>query len=95
MPYAEFLEWIAYSRIEPFGEERADWRAASVVAMLANINRDAKKRRKPYPVSDFLLNFEPIPAQSLNDQLAFVEMLNIAFGGEDRRPQAATSKADE
>lgn len=39
---AEFSEWQAYSRIEPFGERRADQRAWLQVAMLANVHRDTK-----------------------------------------------------
>lgn len=86
MPYSEFVEWIAYSRIEPWGDERADWRAALVASVIAEVNRNRTKRKKPYAPKDFLLNFEGPKRQSAQTQLQFVEMLNKAFGGKDERP---------
>ena len=38
----EFGWWMAYDRIEPFGEERADLRIAQLCALIANINRSKK-----------------------------------------------------
>ena len=32
----EFAEWIAYNRLEPFGDERADWRVAHAAAAALN-----------------------------------------------------------
>lgn len=37
MSASEFAEWIAYSRVEPFGERRADARAWLAVAAMRNI----------------------------------------------------------
>lgn len=37
MSASEFAEWIAYSRVEPFGERRADQRAWLAVAAMGNI----------------------------------------------------------
>lgn len=51
----EFLTWAAYMQIEPFGDDRADWRAAAMMAQEANMNR--KKGAAPYPVGKFLLRF--------------------------------------
>ncbi|SMP71972.1 phage tail assembly protein T [Noviherbaspirillum suwonense] len=51
---AEFNEWMAYYSLEPFGEQIADIRHGIAVSTLANINRDAKQRREPYEVSDFV-----------------------------------------
>lgn len=53
----ELSEWIAYYRLDPFGQERADMRAAVVASIIANVNRD--KKQKPYTMMDFMLNFEP------------------------------------
>lgn len=85
MPQAEFVEWLAYSRIEPFGDERADWRAAMVASVIAEVNRNAKKRKRSFQPKDFLLKFEGGKRQGWQSQLQFVEMLNAAFGGEDKR----------
>ena len=53
--YAEFLEWQEYFSIEPFGEFSADLRHGHHLALLANINRDTKKVKKPYDAKDFCL----------------------------------------
>lgn len=50
-----FRQWRAYYDLEPFGEERADYRAASIVATLVNLNR--RKGTSPRPVSEFVLQF--------------------------------------
>lgn len=84
MSSLEFTEWIAYAKLEPFGERRADWRAAQIVAMLANVNRG--KGQRAYEVKDFLLQFGRPEPQSWEHQLRIVEALNAAFGGEDLRP---------
>lgn len=47
---------MAYERLEPFGEVRADMRAALVCSTMANINRDRKA--KAFGVGDFMLDFE-------------------------------------
>lgn len=49
--------WMQYYEQEPFGEERADLRAYSIVAMIANVNRDPKKRPQGYVPSDFMPKF--------------------------------------
>ena len=101
MPNAEFVDWIAYSRIEPFGERRADWRAAQlsvvtieaargIMQMLAGKKapRASSNMRTPKPLkmADFLLKFEkPKPRQTWQNQLQMVEMLNSMFGGKDER----------
>lgn len=79
----EFAEWIAYSQIEPFGQDRFDLPAAIIAATIANVHRP--ENHEPYTPSDFLPSFEPQEPQSWQDQLAWVEMLNAAFGGIDER----------
>lgn len=34
MSAEEFVEWIAFNRIEPFGEERMDWRFAQLICSM-------------------------------------------------------------
>ncbi|MCH8081005.1 MAG: DUF4035 domain-containing protein [Proteobacteria bacterium] len=50
----EFTDWIAYNRIDPFGNERADLHAAMIVSMLYNINRGKHEAKSP---SDFMPDF--------------------------------------
>lgn len=55
MSYSELIEWAEYYSIEPFGEWRADVRAALLASVQANMNRDEKKRPEPYGINDFML----------------------------------------
>lgn len=70
--WPKFVEWLGYLQLEPIGEERMDWRFATLCALLANVHRDTKKRWKPYEAKEFLLRFglPPAPArtQSGKDQ---------------------------
>ena len=50
----EFAEWMAYYRLEPYGEERADLRNARLLAMLATVNGDGSK---DYSAADFMMDF--------------------------------------
>jgi hypothetical protein len=88
----ELTEWEAYAALEPFGEERGDLRAGVVASVIANVNRDPKKRREPFEPKDFMPRFgeteraKPEPKrQTVTQQLAKVEELNIIFGGVDLR----------
>jgi hypothetical protein len=67
-------------------EERADHRAALICSVIANVNRPKNKKRvKP---EDFLgkkHKGQPQKRKTWQEQLAFVEQLNAAFGGRDLR----------
>lgn len=85
MSSREFSEWLAYCEMEPFGEERGDLRAGIVASTVANVNRDPKKRPRPFQPRDFMPEFGESKGQSWQEQLQIVEMLNHAFGGKDLR----------
>lgn len=55
MSSRELTEWMAYESIEPFAAERNDQDIAMLTALIANTNRDPKKRSKPFELADFLL----------------------------------------
>lgn len=57
MSYAEFVEWAAYYEVEPFGGARADIHAAQICAVLGEVNRNRRKRRKAFAVADFLIDW--------------------------------------
>lgn len=44
----EFCYWMAYYRLEPWGERVADMRHGIAVATLANINRNTEARPQAY-----------------------------------------------
>jgi hypothetical protein len=68
----QFMEWQAYARLEPFGETRADWRAASISKTLFDLNQKlvdtlfavngAEKSKRPKIIEtklqDFLLTWK-------------------------------------
>ena len=75
----QFMEWMAYARLEPFDEVRADYRAASICALLANINRGAKQ--KAYTIEDFLLKFDRTKTrrQTAQEQEQIARAIVLAF----------------
>lgn len=87
--WRKFLRWYAYEQLEPFGERRADYRAASIVTMLANVNRDPKKGR-PFKIDDFVLSFDaPVSVtkrqQSLEFQKKVLEAIALAYTAPNAR----------
>lgn len=85
----ELSEWMAYAEVEPFGEERADLRSGIIASTVANTARDPKKRKQPYTADEFMPQFhteQPEPKRAtLEQQIAFLELFNVAFGGKDLR----------
>lgn len=45
---------MSYFAAEPFGELVADQRHGIATAVLANVNRDPKRRPQPYQAADFI-----------------------------------------
>lgn len=67
MTWPQFCGWLSYFRLEPFGEERADLRAGTIAATVANTVRGRDQRAaKP---SDFMPEFgeSDEPAQPITD----------------------------
>lgn len=84
-----FAEYMAYYRIEPWGEERGDLRSAQIAQTIANANRDPKVQPQPFTLDDFLLRFDEKPARNWKDLMKTVQQLNAAHGGTDRRKVVA------
>lgn len=55
--WEQFREWMVFSGLSPFTEEREDYRIASIVHAIVNVNRDPKKKRTPYELEEFVLKF--------------------------------------
>ena len=77
MTSAQFAEWMAYSRAEPWGEERDDLRMGVLASMIANMFRD--KNKKPAKPSDFILDFEPEDEAAALERMR--EQLRHSLGG--------------
>lgn len=84
MELDEFYTWIAYSLMEPFGDDRADWRAAMQMALTANMNRP--KGRAPYKVKDFLLRFDDAtrPEATIEQMEMALYARYLAWGGKPK-----------
>jgi len=87
MPQRVFHEWIEYTELEPWDEQRADWRAAMVAHTMYSMWRGKGPRRK---LADFLPKFKKRTAlRSPKDVLKAMVNLTRLFGGkvEDNRPE--------
>jgi hypothetical protein len=72
----QFRELEVFEELEPPESVRDDYRTASIVTMIANVNRGPKQ--KAYTLQDFVLNFrevEPKKPQSPQEQLAILKIL--------------------
>lgn len=58
MTFDDFLNWRAFDLIEPFGDRRADYHAASICAAIFNAALMRGGSKKRVRVSDFLLEFK-------------------------------------
>lgn len=73
----QFAEWMAYSTLEPWGEERDDLRMGIVASTIANANRG--KNTKAYSPQDFMPKFEPEPEDVAIERM--IAKARAALGG--------------
>ncbi len=77
---SQFQEWLAFAELEPFGELRNDYRAATICQMVHNTQ---VKKEHQKPVSAFLLQFEEsVKRQSWQEQKAYFLAMVVAGTGE-------------
>ena len=82
MPYRVYQDWVTYSELEPFGQERADLRAGIIAATIANCL--ARRKGKPaFRIRDFMPKFDRPPRRKRtpDDMLKQVKVLNVLYGG--------------
>ena len=53
----EFSWWLAYAQVEPFPSEKAELGSAMISSVVANVNRDSKRKPEPFTLKDFMLDF--------------------------------------
>lgn len=71
MPMQELIEWQIFYTLEPWGEWRNDLRAGMMVAPIINMfSSKGSKKAKP---NDWVMRFEPLPEQSI-EEMKFVLM---------------------
>ena len=66
MPSWELTYWMAYSRLQPFGQYHRDIQHAEVMHFQYEVNRDRSKNTRPYLVADFLPRQTRPKAQDLS-----------------------------
>jgi len=89
---AEFDEWLAYFKLEPFEPRRQDWRNALLAQTISNVFLAAIGATGRSEIKDFLPVLFPdnVPENSTDNVpyqhlLAKLEMLTAAYGGQDLR----------
>lgn len=78
----EFAEWMAYYRLEPWGEWRADYRNGLALSTYLNTKLPKGKRVKP---DDFMPNFGPPRRASAKELASKLEMLAKVTQARDLR----------
>lgn len=92
----QFMEWMAYSQIEPFQDVRSDYHAALIAKVQADIARDPKKRPQPFKIEDFILKFgspkqQPLaPAPTRNQTLEQQKRAILMLAGLTKMPERKT-----
>lgn len=87
MDSRELAEWMAYHNVEPFGYERDDLSRGIIASVIANANRDAKRRPRPYRPSEFMPFSEPAPEpeQSPEKQMKTAELMQKLMNAAHRK----------
>ena len=76
----ELFYWMAFSALEPFGDDRADWHSAMSLAQQANMNR--KKGKSAYKPDRFLLKFKSaVQGQNMHQMESALRAQYYAMGG--------------
>jgi len=95
------LGWEAYFSLEPYGEERADHRAATIAGMIFNMAVNVKDR-KPY--THWLLKFveqevkgqkQPTKEQVAQKQFEMLQIYARAHSGVGVVEDTATDRAEQ
>jgi len=58
MSTPQFIEWLAYAQLEPFDEWRADYRAASLMAVITNVMTRTKESDPVKTPGEFMELFD-------------------------------------
>jgi len=90
--WKQFLEWQAFSELEPFDEVRADLRTAHIVSTLANVWRG--KNRRAVSLLDVQLPFGDKPSavkkpQTWQEQKAIGMMMAGAYNAQFEKKNRA------
>jgi hypothetical protein len=76
----ELADWAAFYAIEPWGSEAAFLRTGIVTALIANTNRDSKRKPEPFVPSDFMPDFTGKRKRDKLDPKKVRNLLKTSFG---------------
>lgn len=90
LPAKQFLEWQMFDQLNPIGDLRRDWQAASICAVIANIAAAQGRSKKRFKVQDFLLEFgeereRPERRQTWQEQKMIIQMVHAAFNSPKKK----------
>lgn len=90
MTAEQLRSWQMYEEVEPFSEERQDYRIGALMTLIANINRNPKKVRTPFSVEDCVPRFgDNTPKAKPKADWHRMKALAMALTAESReKPQA-------
>jgi len=94
MPYVEFLKWVAFESVEPGDPFRGDARSALIASVIANVNRDPKRKSTPFTIDDFMLKTEPTRPNTEAKQKEIRQRLEMWRTMQDKRVAAQEKRAE-
>jgi len=69
---------MEYERLEPFGDKRGDWQAASIISGISNVLLACFHSDQRFKVADFMLKFDGKVAPEAPSGKSWQEMKLIA-----------------
>lgn len=108
MTWKQFLEWKSFDELEPIGDRRGDWQAASICAAVVNLEMAMRRIKRRFTPEELLLEFdkpvvsmpltkvvkeEPKPAPKGNWQgMKMIARMHFALAEADKKKRAAGHK---
>lgn len=77
---------MAYHAHEPFGQDHVLVQLAIIATVIANSNRDVKRKKEPYEVKDFLPQLLGKEEESPQDLRAKIDVAMAMVGGKKKEP---------
>jgi hypothetical protein len=88
MSAAELSDWAQFYAVEPWGSEAAFLRTGIITALIANTNRDAKKKPEPFVPADFIPDFTGKKRRAKLDPKNVRNILRSSFGKRIKKKDA-------
>lgn len=90
MSSLEVCYWRAFDLLEPLPDRRGDWNLAQIAQLVANVNRDSKRRPEPFRLDEFVLfplKLRPLDDEPADNGRALSERLLAAFAPLANKPK--------